>query len=57
MELDIKTNKITLKAARYYYVKQNKILRGNYYFFFLSGFSFTTIHESQNCKGRGRAFL
>ena len=25
--------------------------------FFLSGFSFTTIHNSQDCKGRGRAFL
>ena len=26
-------------------------------FFFLSGFSFTTIHEPQDCKGRGRVFL
>ena len=26
-------------------------------FFFLSGFSFTTIHEPQDCRGRGRAFL
>ena len=26
-------------------------------FFFLSGFSFTTIHKSQDCRGRGRAFL
>ena len=26
-------------------------------FFFQSGFSFTTIHESQDCTGRGRAFL
>ena len=26
-------------------------------FFFLSGFSSTTIHESQDCKGKGRAFL
>ena len=25
--------------------------------FFLSGFSFTTIRESQDCRGRGRAFL
>ena len=25
--------------------------------FFLSGFSFTTVHESQDCRGRGRAFL
>ena len=27
------------------------------YLFFLSGFSFTNIHESQGCRGRGRAFL
>ena len=26
-------------------------------FFFLSGFSFTNIHESQDCWGRGREFL
>ena len=26
-------------------------------FFFLSGFYFTNIHESQDCRGRGRAFL
>ena len=25
-------------------------------FFFLCGFSFTTIHESQDCRGRGRVF-
>ena len=25
-------------------------------FFFLSGFSFTTIHKPQDCKGKGRAF-
>ena len=25
-------------------------------FFFLSGFCFTNIHESQDCKGRGKAF-
>ena len=28
-----------------------------FFFFFLLGFSFTTIHESQDCKGRERAFL
>ena len=27
------------------------------FFFFLSGFSFMNIHESQDCRGRGRAFL
>ena len=26
-------------------------------FFFLSGFSFPNIHEPQDCRGRGRAFL
>ena len=26
-------------------------------FFSLSGFSFTSIHESQDCRGRGRLFL
>ena len=26
-------------------------------FFFLCGFSFTNIHESQDCRKRGRAFL
>ena len=25
--------------------------------FFLSGFLFTNIHESQGCRGRGRTFL
>ena len=29
----------------------------NFILFFLSGFSFTTIHKSQDCRGRGRAFL
>ena len=28
-----------------------------FFFFFLSGFSFTNIHESLDRKGRGRAFL
>ena len=26
-------------------------------FFFLSGFCFTNIHESQDCKGRGKGIL
>ena len=26
-------------------------------FFFLSGFCFTNIHESQECKGRGKGIL
>ena len=29
----------------------------HFFFLFLSGFSFTTIHESRDCRGRGRAFL
>ena len=33
---------------------QKKIIND---FLFLSGFSFTNIHESQDCRGRGRAFL
>ena len=28
-----------------------------FFFFFVSGFSFTTIDQSQDCRGRGRAFL
>ena len=28
-----------------------------FFFFFLSGSSFTNIHESQDCKGRGSVFL
>ena len=28
-----------------------------FFSFFLSGFCFTTIHESQDCRGKGRAFL
>ena len=27
------------------------------YFFFLPGFYFTNNHESQDCRGRGRAFF
>ena len=28
-----------------------------FFFFFLSGFSFTNIHESQDCRGRGGHFF
>ena len=28
-----------------------------FFFFFLCGFFFTNIHESQDCRRRGRAFL
>ena len=28
-----------------------------FFFFFLSGFSFTNIHESQDCRGRGRGIF
>ena len=37
--------------------KRTKEQRSLFFFFFLSGFSFANIHESQDCKGRGRAFL
>ena len=41
------------KAKKYYErFSKNEVIR----FFFLSGFCFTSIHESQDCKGRGRAF-
>ena len=36
---------------------QSTRLSAHQIFFFLSGFSLTTIHESQDSKGRGRAFL
>ena len=41
---------------------ENKYLKDKKYskvkdFFFLSGFSFTTIHEPQDCRERGMAFL
>ena len=32
------------------------ILANRFRFFFLSGFSFTNIHESQDCRGRGHLF-
>ena len=37
--------------------KCHDLLTTAYSFFFLSGFSFTNIHESQDRRGRGRAFL
>ena len=40
-----------------FYKKVNKFNDEFFFFFFLSGFSFTNIHESQDCRGRGRAFL
>ena len=36
-------------------IKQKNKIYNN--FFFLCGFSFITIHESQDCRGRVRAFL
>ena len=38
-------------------IKQIKTPAVPFSFFSLSGFSFTTIHGSQDCRGRGRAFL
>ena len=38
--------------------KKNMLLALAFQFlFFLSGFSFTTIHESQACRRRGKALL
>ena len=34
-----------------------KLFAVDFVFFFLSGFSFTNIQESQDCRVRGRAFL
>ena len=34
-----------------------KLLWQGFHFFFLSGFSFTTICESQDCRRKGRPFL
>ena len=39
------------------YVPQVKIFLQMKVFFFLSEFSFTTIHELQDCRGRERPFL
>ena len=37
--------------------KSSPLKNIDYADFFLSGFSFTNIHNSQDCRGRGRAFL
>ena len=34
-----------------------KVIGGNFFFFFLSGFSFTNIHDSRNSRGRGRVSI
>ena len=39
--------------TRYYYYYYHYY----YHYYFLSEFSLTNIHESQDCRGRGRAFL
>ena len=46
---------ITLLQHRCFLVNFAKIFKSTY-FFFLCWFSFTNIHESQDCRGRGRAF-
>ena len=38
-------------------VPLDDIQTGIMFLFFLSGFSFTNIHELQDCRGKGRAFL
>ena len=43
-------------VTRYQIIKQDPMLQRDL-FFFLSGFSFTNIHESQDCRGTGRVFL
>ena len=51
------------RATKYRLVTMDNIFTGNtchppiFFFFFLSVFSFTKMHESQNCRGMWRAFL
>ena len=37
--------------------EKKNLFWGNFFFFFPSGFSFTNIHESQDCWGRRRRFF
>ena len=55
MDLKLETIPVLIYAC---FVLHNICEKNNsYIFFFLSGLSLTTIHESQDCRGRGRAFL
>ena len=49
-------NSYHLKAAKYF-CKTLYLKCLTLFWLFLSGFSFTNIHESQDCRGRGRAFF
>ena len=44
------------KDICYFYIKRCGVFPGNF-FFFLSGFSFTNIHDSQDSRGRGRVSI
>ena len=46
---------VSVQTHMFYKVKKHWVFVS--YFFFLSGFSFTNIQESQDCRGRGRALL
>ena len=46
----LKMKDIPQKRENYYSLRNPKL-------FLLCRFSFTNIHESQDCRGRGRAFL
>ena len=58
---DIFGKDVTLSDKKGSTVYQNSLLSVTFVkssiFFFLSGFSFTNIHKSQDCRGRGRVFL
>ena len=51
-EVDFSLQFVLTDYAGFFYVSNVKEI-----IFFISGFSFTNIHESQDCRGRGRAFL
>ena len=53
----IKYFKFHVSKMRYLSNKEESFLYANFFLFFLLGFSFTTIHESQDCRGSGRASL
>ena len=51
-EVDFSLQFVLTDYAGFFYVSNVKGI-----IFFISGFPFTNIHESQDCRGRGRAFL
>ena len=56
MVINSNINEFPGKNIYYQLVKVVLIDNKRFCFFFLSCFSFTNIRESQDCRGRGRAF-